>query len=112
MNSRLIALKDLKLVEISRLGGVRCIDLMYSAGRGLLGLKLCHESGDGIWRTFDYDLNAGITQVSNESGKPVGGCDSVDEGPEAYSLNDTLDEKSGNRYTSPPVHARAARFAN
>jgi hypothetical protein len=85
---------------------------MYSAGRGLLSLKLCHESGDGIWRTFDHDLNAGITKVSNESDKPVGGCDSVDEGPEPHSLNDTFDEKSGPHYTSPPIHARAARFAN
>jgi hypothetical protein len=112
MNSCLIALKDLKLVEISRLGGVRCIDLMYSAGRRLLSLKLCHESGDGIWRTFDHDLNAGITKVSNESDKPVGGCDSVDEGSEPYPLNDTLDEKSSPRYTSHPIHAGVARFGN
>ena len=103
MNSRPIALEDSKLVELSRLEGVSCIDLMYSAGRGLLGLKLGHESGDGILRAFDHDLNAGITKVSDKSDQPVGGCDSVDEWPETYSLNDALDEKSSPRYTSHPI---------
>jgi hypothetical protein len=106
MNSRFIALEDSKLVEISRLEGVSCIDLMYSAGRGLLSLKLCHESGDGILRAFDHYLDAGITKVSDESDKPVGGCDSVDEWSEPYPLDDTLDEKSSPRCTSHPIHSR------
>jgi hypothetical protein len=97
MNSRLITLEDSKLIELSRLGRVRCIDLMYSAGGRLLGLKPCHESGDGVLRAFDHDLNTRITKVSNESDKPVRGCDSVDEGSEPYSLNNTLDEKSSPR---------------
>jgi len=112
MNSRPIALEDSKLAELPRLDGVSCIDLMYSAGRGLLGLKLGHEFGDGILRAFDHDLNAGITKVSDESDKPVGSCDSVDEWSEPYPLNDALDEKSSPRNTSHPIHARAARLAD
>jgi hypothetical protein len=112
MNSRLVALEDPKLIELSRLGGVRRIDLMYSACRRLLSLKLCHESRDRICCAFNHDLDAGIAKVSNESDKPVGGCDSVDEGSEPYPLNDTLDEKSSPRYTSHPIHAGVSRFGN
>ena len=112
MNSRLVARNDSKLVEPSRLVRARRFNLMYSTCGWLLSLKLFHESGDRICGAFNHDLNAGIAKVTNESDKPVGDCDSVDEGPEPYSLNDTLDEKSGPRYTSPPIHAGAAQFAN
>jgi hypothetical protein len=112
MNPCHIALEDSKLVELSRIGRVRYIDLMYSAGGRSLSLKLCHESGDGVLRAFDHDLNAGITKIANESDKPVRGCDSIDEGSEPYPLNDALDEKSSPRCSSPPIHAGAARFGN
>jgi hypothetical protein len=112
MNSRLVTLEDLKLVELSRLRRVGRIDLMYPTCGRLLGLKLRHESGDRIWCAFNHDLNACIAKVSNESDKPVSGCDSVDEGSEPYALNDTLDEKSSSRCASHPIHVGAARFGS
>jgi len=80
---------------------------MYSARRWLLGLELCHQSGDRIRRAFNHDLNASVTQVADESDKPVRGCDPVDEGSESYPLNDAFDDKSSPRYVSHPIHSRA-----
>ena len=112
MNSHFVALEDPKLIELSRLGGVRRIDLMYSACGWLLSLKLYHESGDRITCAFNHDFNPRITQVANKSDKFARGCDSVDEGSEPHSLDDALDEKSGPRYASHPVHSGAAQVAN
>jgi hypothetical protein len=110
MDSRLVALNDTKLVELSCLRRARRLDLMYPTCRWLLSLKLFHEFGHRICCAFNHDLNAGIAKVSYESYKLVCGCDSVDEGSESYPLDDTLDEKTSPRCTSHPIHGEVAWF--
>jgi hypothetical protein len=110
MNSRLVALYDSKLVELSYLGRAGRVDLMYSTCRRLLSLKLFDEFGDRICCAFNHDLNAGIAKVSYESYKLVCGCNSVDERSESYPLDDTLDEKTSPRCTSHPIHREVASF--